>query len=135
MSDRVRKPVEFTCLSVTRVSKYGQFVKGQKVVVHEDEPRIGWFRSGGWSEKPLAAITVGADMPKPDANPDDPMSTPIESLEKVSEAIKAALAKAKIVTVGDILGLTDEELLEINGIGEKSIANLKAACEAVVGPK
>ncbi len=56
--------------------------------------------------------------------------TKIDSLE-ISETIKNALKAAEISTVEKLKEKTDEELLEIKGIGKKALESIKKALDKI----
>ena len=56
----------------------------------------------------------------------------IDDLSDIPANTQAALKKAGLKTVADLVKLTDEELLEIPGIAEKSMAIIREACDKVV---
>ncbi len=57
-------------------------------------------------------------------------SKPLEEVDELSAKIKKLLLEAGFLTVRDVLNAPDEELLNIPGIGEKTLEKIKAAVES-----
>lgn len=129
-----RRKYEFTCQSASRVHRRGHFVKGQKVIVFDDDPRLTWLRSGGFAEKDLGFESLRADKPKTKI-PDDPMKMKIADIDGIPGGAKIALETAGIKTVEDFSGKSDEELLAIKGIGEPSLKKSRDAIYVLLTAK
>jgi len=135
MADTIKKWVKFTCLSVSRVSRHGNFYRGQVIIVSDDDPRIPWFRSGGFKEEPLPAEIMRDRATRADSGePEKPSGekTPVAELVGVAAITKKMLRSAGLMTVGHIIGRTDDELLAMEGIAEKSLEKIKAACDKIM---
>ena len=130
---------EFTCTSASRQHQGTEgrpelFTKGQKVVRHEDDPALSWFRSGGFSERELTPILT-EDKPDKTGKPDKPsdvFQTPIDEIEGIAPTTKAALKTAKFKTLADLVAATDGKLLATPGIADRSLESIRDACAALV---
>jgi hypothetical protein len=119
---------EFTCLSEKRRSQHGFFVKGQKFILRDGDPRLQWFRSGGWQEKELQPIDVNPAQ----VNVTGGVTTiPVDKLVGVSTNAINALKTAGIETVGDLLLMKEEDLLATPGIGQATLDKIHAALKAL----
>jgi hypothetical protein len=130
---------EFTCTSASRQCQGPDgrpqlFTKGQKVVRHEDDPMLRWFRSGGFTEALLTPIITEDKPGKPDKSglSEDVFQTPIEEIEGIAPITKKALKEAKFKTLADLLSVKDEKLLATPGIAAVSLKSIRDACEALV---
>jgi len=130
---------EFTCTSVSRQHRGAEgrlelFTEGQKVVRHEDDPALSWFRSGGFTERELTPILT-EDKPDKMGKPDksgDVFQTPIEEIDGIAPITKKALKEAKFKTLADLLSVKDEKLLATPGIAAVSLKSIRDACAALV---
>ena len=85
----------------------------------------------GWREDDFAAVAAGAEPAAvlPDAagsDTTDIMKTRIDDLD-LSPRTKAALAAGNIRTVGGLARKKEDDLLEIEGLGPKSVQEIKRA--------
>ncbi len=88
----------------------------------------------GWREDDFSAgsaALTAADMPAqasvlPEADTTDAMKTRLEDLD-LSARTKSALQTANIRTIGGLARKREEDLLDIEGLGPKSIQEIKRA--------
>lgn len=133
--EKMRRRFQFTCESVTRQSRHGFFTKGQKLVIYDDDSRLAWFRSGGFKEIELAPEPIPEKSPGAASNAPggDPLKMLIADMAGIAPITRAALAKAGLTTAGDLVAMSDDELLAIEGIAAKSLASIRTACEVLFG--
>ena len=62
-----------------------------------------------------------------------PVGLDVGDLDGVTVQAIAALREAGLNKVGDVVNVPDEHLIKINGLGEKSVANIRAAIAKAAG--
>lgn len=147
MAIKVIRRYKFTCTAISyRAPGKGLFVKGQVVTVNEDDPKLSFFREGGFKEEPLPPIEVDdgqsaadaapkGDDPPGDGDDDDPVTpeTPLAEIAGIRGNVAESLAEKGIVTVANALAVGLDALVEVPGIGEKTAQSIMDICNAVVG--
>ncbi len=73
---------------------------------------------------PISAKIIPGTMPLPDGVT---AGTDLGTLDGISVQTVKALHDAGLVNVGDVVNIPDEHLVKMQGLGEKSVAHLRAA--------
>lgn len=148
MGTKLLRRYKFTCNAVSLGAPgMGLFMKGQVVIVNEDDNRLPFFRGEhGFKEEALPAIEVDDGQPvaaPEDGSGSDPdggdgdvgedvtMDTPLTQVEGVRTDIAEKLADANIVTIANAKAVGFEGLIAVPGVGEKSAQAIMEICEDV----
>ena len=109
---------------------HGHFYKGQKVVINESDPRLPWFRSGGFKQVRIEGTPgiMGSPAPAQTVKSNDApkmyLSEELKSLlsenPKVGAAQLAVLEKAGLTTAEKVMTAGIDALLTLKGIGPAS---------------
>ena len=104
----------FVCMAASKGSRtHGHFYKGQKVVINESDPRLPWFRSGGFKQVRIEGTPgiMGSPAPAQTVKSNDApkmyLSEELKSLlsenPKVGAAQLAVLEKAGLTTAEKVM--------------------------------
>lgn len=97
---------------------------GQELAKAELERVFGEMAKAG-TQAPAAAPTPRID---PGSIPDNvPVSLDVGQLDGITSQTLKALRTAGLTTVGDLVVVPDEHLVKIQGLGEKSVAQIRLA--------
>jgi DNA-directed RNA polymerase subunit alpha len=96
-----------------------------EIMINQMKSVIGFVEKAEVEAKEIEAETKEV-APKKDAADNDFLKTRVENLD-LSTRTNNALANANIRTIGGLARKTEEDLLEIDGLGDKGIQEIKRA--------
>lgn len=96
------------------------------VVMIEQLKAVVGFQEEEVEEEVVAASEEGGEEMKEEADV-DVLKTRIESLEELSSRTSNALLEASIRTVGGLVRKSEEDLLALDGVGDKSVQEIRRA--------
>lgn len=151
---KLKKRVRFTCVASCYRTKDVHCEKGWSVILNEDDFRVLKFRNRSFKEEHLPPLPVAEEKPAKiedgdkkqtgdgvgddhvdgSGEGDSSVAFPLgeTGLDKVKMEM---LEKAGFKDAKDILEVGAEGLKSINGIGEKTAAEIIKLCEKAVGEK
>ena len=126
-----KQAYRFDLIAATYSTAKASYTKPWSVTLEEGDPRISEFRNNGcFKETPVA-------MPEPPPPKEETLTfteeSPIEDIPNIAAKTKELLVEAGFETFEGILNAEEEELTEIEGIGEKTASAIIFACQEALG--
>lgn len=126
-----KQAYRFELVAATYKTAKASYVKPWSITLEEGDPRISEFRNNGcFKETP---VTVPEPPPPKEETLIFTKESPTEEIPNIASKTKEALIEAGYETIGEVLEASEEDLMKVEGIGEKTANAIILACQEALG--